>query len=357
MRRLIPVPVLRHVVVLVSVLAVASAGAVAAHSPDPMMGGDHWTQDQTVGFDWKTGQVPPAWLQEPVRDAAADSNASRASRAAVFVLADGAPSAIAYGEPTPCGPNGIACFSRAGAPERFGMWFRRHGHAFDWGYLRWCQAYTSWPDGCYDVENIALDEFGHVQILGHHQNYDDQRDYGDAVVQALSRTKPRAYWDAHRYGRCDVAVLQREYDVPSRTTLISSCLDLGTSLSLAASDTPIAYRGGVTFTATLRVATNTAYDRLSANLLSGRTVLLQRRATGSTSWSTVGEMTPGTAGTYTWSATPLVTAEWRAVFPEPPVEGVRASTSGSVTVSVGACTTSCPLVIDPRHTPQQGDRR
>jgi hypothetical protein len=232
------------------------------------------------------------------------------------------------------------------------MWFRRHGHVFDWGSLRWCQAYTTWPDGCYDVENIALDEFGHVQILGHHQNYDDQRDYGDAVVQALSRTKPRAHWDAHRYGRCDVAVLQREYDVPSRTTLISSCLDLATSLSLAASDTTLAYRGAVTFTATLRVATNAAYDRLSANLLSGRTVVLQRRSSGSTAWSTVSEMTPGTSGTYTWTATPIVTAEWRAVFAEPPVEGVRGSSSAAVSVSVAACTTSCPLVVDPRPAPQ-----
>jgi hypothetical protein len=312
---------LRAVPVLASLLVLVTAGTVAAHAPDPMMGGDHWAQDQTVGFDWKPGQVPPAWLQEPVRDAAADSNASRASRAAVFVLSDGAASPIAYGEPTPCGPNGIACFSRAGAPG-FGMWFRRHGHVFDWGSLRWCQAYSTWPDGCYDVENIALDEFGHVQILGHHQNYDDQRDYGDAVVQALSRTKPRAHWDAHRYGRCDVAVLQREY------------------------------RGAVTFTATLRVATNAAYDRLSANLLSGRTVVLQRRSSGSTAWSTVSEMTPGTSGTYTWTATPIVTAEWRAVFAEPPVEGVRGSSSAAVSVSVAACTTSCPLVVDPRPAPQ-----
>ena len=41
----------------------------------------------------------------------------------------------------------------------------------DWGTLKWCQAYASPPNGCYDAETIALDEFGHVEGLNHHVNF------------------------------------------------------------------------------------------------------------------------------------------------------------------------------------------
>ena len=51
------------------------------------------------------------------------------------------------------------------------MWLREQGHVYDWGTLKWCQAYASPPNGCYDAETIALDEFGHVEGLGHHVNY------------------------------------------------------------------------------------------------------------------------------------------------------------------------------------------
>ena len=43
------------------------------------------------------------------------------------------------------------------------MWFREQGRVFDWGTLEWCQMYTTAPNGCYDVETVALDEFGHVE--------------------------------------------------------------------------------------------------------------------------------------------------------------------------------------------------
>ena len=109
------------------------------------------------------------------------------------------------------------------------MWLREHGRVFDWGTLRWCQMSSSPPNGCYDVETIALDEFGHVEVLAHHVNYSDDRDYLDAVVQTYSRTKPKEGWDEHALGRCDVATLQRQYDVPTSSTKISTCLDVDTT--------------------------------------------------------------------------------------------------------------------------------
>ena len=101
------------------------------------------------------------------------------------------------------------------------MWLREQGHVFDWGTLKWCQTYTTAPNGCYDAETIALDEFGHVEGLDHHVNFATTRDYADAVVQTFSRTKPATGWNMHtlrplrrgdapaavRHGRVDREVL------------------------------------------------------------------------------------------------------------------------------------------------------
>ena len=77
------------------------------------------------------------------------------------------------GSMVPCSSYGIACMNRTGVPDSFaGMWFRPHGWQFDWGTLKWCQALAAFANGCYDVENVALDEFGHMELLGHHVNYE-----------------------------------------------------------------------------------------------------------------------------------------------------------------------------------------
>jgi hypothetical protein len=332
-----------HLAALVSSVLLVVPGVALGHSPDPTVGGALWAQDQLVRYDWRSGQVPPLVMQAAINGAAAGSNASRASRAAVFDFDPAGTSLIAYGEPTPCGVNGIACFNRGGAPVSFGIWFRRHGHVFDWGALRWCQLYDAPPDGCYDAENITLDELGHVQVLGHHQNFADNSDYLDAVVQTLSRTKPRAGWNAHAYGRCDRATLQRTYDMRAWTAGYSTCLDLNTTLSMAVSARAVPYRGSATFTATLRVGTSTAYGRLSGNPASGRAVTLQRRVPGGT-WATIDTMSQGAAaGTYAETFGLTTTYEWRAVFRTPTGEGLNGSTSPGITLTVGPCTLSCPL--------------
>jgi len=110
-----------------------------------------------------------------------------------------------YTVEAPGGWTGLACF-RAIAPTWFAVYLRENGHRFDWGTLRWCVV-TYRPNGCYDAENITLDELGHVLGLGHHVNLPDDSDYGDAVVKTYSRAKPRAFYNAHVFGRCDVATL------------------------------------------------------------------------------------------------------------------------------------------------------
>ena len=208
--------------------------ATTAHSPDPYLAGALFAQNQDVRFRWRAGEAPPAAMQAAIKAAAADANRSRLSRAATFTSDAAGASWINYGLNVGCGVNGLACFSRVNAPNSFTMSFREQGHIFDWGVLHWCQMTVNQPNGCYDAENIALDEFGHVEILNHHVNFGDDHDYLDAVVQTYSHIKPLVGWNAHAFGRCDVATLQRKYDLPLMTTAYSTCLDLATSAGITA---------------------------------------------------------------------------------------------------------------------------
>jgi hypothetical protein len=326
--------VLAGAVAGVIVLLVAAAG-VTAYSPDPVFSGGRYNQNQNLPFSWRSGAVPAAVYQTAIKAAAADASNSRGSQAATFSYAAGSSSLIGYGTGATCGPKGIACFTR-NAPSSFTMWMREQGHVFDWGSLRWCQAYTTWPNGCYDVENIMLDEFGHVEILNHHSNLASGADYTDAVVQELSRTKPTAGWNAHSFGRCDVASLQLQYDMQGWGAKYSTCLDLATTLSLVASPGAVAKGGTTTLTATLKVADQASYVRLALNPVALRSVTLQRRNAGTTAWTSIGTMANGsTSGTYRTSLSLQARTEFRAVFTKPADEGLRAATSSVVTVSVG----------------------
>jgi len=333
-------------IVLLPVIGVA--GPAAAHSPDPVLSGALWAQDQNVHYRWRAGQAPPAAMQTAINAAATDAGATRRSRAATFTFDVAGASWINYGLDVACGVNGIACFSRVNAPGSFSMSFREQGHVFDWGRLRWCQL-SAFADGCYDAENVALDEFGHVDILTHHLNYADNRDYLDAVVQTFSHTKPNVGWSAHAFGRCDVASLQRKYDLQLSTAKYSTCLDLATTLSIGASATSVGYGGAVTFTAKLIVTDLAEYERLGGNPVSGRTVTIQRRPPGG-AWTSVATMTVASTsgGTYSFRASSVTsTAEWRAVFPKPSGDGLRGAASGALTVYVSGCTTApCPLSAD-----------
>ncbi len=324
-------------------LLVTIAVPVVAHAPDPTFSSGAIEQDLELAFRWRTGSEPPATLRTAILAAAQDVTESRRSRAATFVHAATGPNPIGYGAGATCGVNGIACFTRT-LPASFTMWFRAQGHVFDWGTLKWCDAYTTPPNGCYDVENVALDEFGHIEGLAHHVNFADDRDYLDAVVQTYSRTKPRDGYDAHKFGPCDTAALQRLYDIQTTWQNISQCLDLGSNLVIDAEPTSLLRGQSATLTATLRIADVSSYGRLANNLLSKRIVTLERRIAGSTTWSTVGTMVAGASGTYVLTTTVSSTTEYRAIFNAPSDEGLRADTSPIVKVTVTGCTRPpCPL--------------
>lgn len=324
-----------------AILGVLATGPALAHGPDPALSGGTYDQNQALEFRWRSGSEPPSAMRGAVLAAAGDSNASRASRAATFAYDSTATNPIGYGTGT-CGVNGLACFTRT-VPTGFTMWLREHGRVFDWGTLRWCQMQASPTNGCYDAETIALDEFGHIEVLNHHVNFSDESDYTDAVVQTFSRTRAKTGWNMHAYGRCDTATLQMKYDLTTLSSLYSRCLDLPTVVTMSISDTSISYGGLVGFTAYLKVATNTDYGRLSANPIGARTVRLQIRLLGSSTWTNLVTLSAGsTTGTYVASLRLYATADFRSVFSTPSNEGLRGDTSPTVRITVAPCSGNCP---------------
>jgi hypothetical protein len=318
--------------------SVLTAGAATAHGPDPALSGGGFAQNQVLRFRWRAGAEPAAVIKTAIKAAAGDANDSRSSKAASFIYDASGGSPIGYGLGATCGVNGLACFTRD-VPDDFTMWFREQGHVFDWGTLKWCEAYDTPPNGCYEAENIALDEFGHVEGLGHHDNYASDSDYEDAVVQTYSRTKPQDGWNKHVFGRCDVARLQIIYDIVLASARYSTCLDLSTVLTISASPTQIVVGGSTTLTATLKVVDADAYGRLGGNAVSGRVVNLQRRAVGTTTWVAAGTMPAGSVtGTYVLAQRPGGATEYRAVFSTPSTEGINGDSSPAVRVDVTGCT-------------------
>ncbi len=313
-----------------ALLATTSAAPVGAHDPDPTFSGGPMASNTTLSWRWTGGTFPSA-MKSAVRAAATDANGSRASKAPTFAHASGAPNAIYYGTSVPCGVNGLACMRRS-TPDWFGIWLRENGHRFDWGTLRWCEMSGS-PNGCYQAETITLDELGHVLGLDHHVNYGDDRDYDDAVVQTYSHTKPRTGWNADGFARCDVASLQQMYDVPSSTTRYSTCLSVPTTLSMTASAAWVTAGSTVTFTAHLGTD---GRGKLSNNKVTGRTVVLQEHL--SSGWSDVVTMSALSSGTYRAAISIRANRDYRARFRKPSNEGLGASSSNVISVSVtGSC--------------------
>ena len=324
-------------------LMAGTPGPAGAHSPDPVLSGGLFAQNASLRFKWATGGTPPAAMRTAINDAAADSNASRASKAPTFKYDTAGSNAVYYGVDVPCGVNGLACFRRD-APTWFAISLRENGHRFDWGTLRWCEMNGD-PTGCYDAENVMLDELGHVLGLDHHVNFADDSDYTDAVVQTYTHAKARVGWNAHVFGRCDVATLQQQYDVASWSTLYSTCLDIPARTTLSATPTSVAAGSTVTFTATL---TSAGDGRLSNNPMSGRVVVLQRRS--GTSWMDVLTLRPGaTAGSYAGSQALQGSGDYRAAYRKTSTEGVRTSvsTAVSITVVTGCTQKLCPLFVQP----------
>lgn len=321
-------------------LCLLAASPAQAGLPTPASGAT-WNPNQKVAYRWKEDSVPPAWMKPAIHAAAADSNQSRASRAAILSYAPDAPSWIAY---TPDMPNGAIGYAVRNVPDSFKVRLIPHGHVFDWGTLHWCQFYDTPPSGCYDAEMVALHELGHVQTLGHIEDSPEPADsWLDSIMHVAVKSKAKTGWNMHEFGRCDVARLQIRYETLDTRTPYSTCLALPTTLALTTSSGSADYGTNVTLTATLSISSGAQYPNLAGDRLSGRTVQLQRRASSSDAWSTVAEMSAlsDATGRYTKSVKVTTFYEWRARFVAPADEGLTNSTSAVVRIYVSGCATNC----------------
>ena len=321
-------------------IALAAAGVMAALAVEPVSAalptpasGRAWDPNQRVDYRWKEGAEPPAWAKAAIAAAAADVTASRKSKAAVFAQRDDGPAWIAYTDDIPT--NYAIGYAVRHAPESFSIRLRPHGTHLDWGVLRWCQFFDDPPNGCYDAETVTLHEFGHVETLGHIDDADVD-EWTDSVMHVAVRSKAKAGWNQHVFGRCDVARLQVRYEALTSGTPISTCLDLSTDLSLSPSTSSVAYGSSLTLTAGLKISADTSYPNLASDPLSGRAVVLQSRALGATAWATIGDMSAiaDDSGRYVKTLTLTSTYDWRAVFSAPKDEGLTGATSNVSRLSV-----------------------
>jgi hypothetical protein len=318
----------------------AAVAPLVEPRPVPVYDGSQWPLNTVLTFRWQPGEAPPDWAREAIRAAAADASTTKGSRAASFQYDSAATDTVRY---TTLGPTtcryGIACASRD-IPSWWTVRLRPHGTEFSWGVLRWCQRQD--VDGCFDLERTMLHELGHIAGMAHPEDHGFRLGARKTVMHAIVPARPKAGSLQHAYGTCDVAALQLKFDVPGSGAAISDCLALDTRLTLSAGRTRVEPGESVRLTATLSIAARAEYERLAGNALRGRSVLLRYRPAGSSlSWSTVWMKDGSTNGTYVASIAPLADWDFQAVFRAPDDEGLRASSSGLVTVRVGACSSTC----------------
>lgn len=304
----------------------------AAASPTPAHG-QKWASNQSVEYRWKDSHVPPGWAKTAINAAAGDSNRSRAAQAAVFAHAEAGSSWIAYTSNLPT--NWAIGYTVADVPNSFSIRLRPQGSRLDWGTLHWCEFYSIPPRGCYDMEMVALHEFGHVQTLDHADEAGVDR-FIDTVMHATVHSKPKAGWNMHEFGRCDVARLQIRYHPLTSATRFSTCLELPSVLTLTSSSSGLeTYGTGVALIARLSVSDAVQYANLAGQRADGREIALESRAPGG-SWEAAGNLAPMDDGTGRYTSTITVTGTyyWRAVFADPTGEGLNPSTSAALLISM-----------------------
>jgi hypothetical protein len=218
-------------------------------------------------------------------------------------------------------------------PSFWGVWLRPHGTEYAWGTLRWCQ--KNGADGCFDLRRIMLHELGHIVGLNHPSSAGFTLGANETVMHAISPAKPKPGSSRHAFGRCDVATLQELYDTPDNKTVISSCNDVATTLTLTAAKSAVDAGETVRLTAELRVEDKDAYGLLAGDPLNGRSVSIKyRRAASDDEWTTAWMRSLYASGRYELAIAPQASWEFKAIFPSPGDEGLRFSHSGVVIVKV-----------------------
>ncbi len=330
-------------------LAVEPGPSLQALAPVPESQPQTWAPNKVLRYRWSGGdQTPPSWMRPAIHDAASAVADSRRSRAATFAFSSDADDTIGVVEKMSGNCiRAIACASRD-IPHWWRIWLRPHQTEMHWGTLKWCQAYSKPEGNCFDIERTVLHEMGHVEGLAH-PDASQGLSATDTVMHGLIPRRGQPGWQMHRFGPCDVARLQRRYDVLGSGTSYALCDRVDTRITVGASASSVPFRGSVTITATLRVRDRDGYGELGGNLVSGRDVLIQRRPPGG-SWTSFDASRGASPGTYQFTFHPWMTYEYRAAFDQPSGDGLSGDISGVVTVNIAKCTSLCPEAATARYT-------
>ena len=230
-----------------------------------------------------------------IKAAAADANATRASKAATFTYDAGRlqPDRLRVG--ATCGVNGLACFTRTRPRPASRCGCASRVMSSTGARSSGARRTPSPPNGCYDAETIALDEFGHVEGLEPPRQL--RRRLG-----LPRRRRPDLLADqaVGRLEHAHVRPLRRRDRSSSSTTCrrgprsTRPAWTWPPTLTLSASSTAVAHRRHDDAD---RDAQGRRLRRRTGgsggNPVTGRTVTLQRRAPGATTWATVGTMPAG----------------------------------------------------------------
>lgn len=307
--------------------------------PVPESQPETWLKDAVLDYRWGK-HAPKSWMRPAMNSAAGDVAASRGSRAARFGYdSDGAGVVQLAGSMSGNCERALACATRD-IPHYWRISVRPQGVRAGSITTRWCQAYESPPDGCFDLRRTMLHEFGHIEGLAHPDDHGFRLGPLETVMHPISPSKGRAGWQMRRFGSCDVARLQRRYDTITPSASYAVCDRVDTQLSVAASRSSVGYREPVRITARLRVRDRDGYGQLGGNSVSGRDVLIQRRTPGG-SWTSFQASDGSSAGSYEFTFQPWTTYEYRAIFDRPARDGLTGDVSGVVTVRVAPCTSDC----------------
>jgi hypothetical protein len=328
---------------LALVLVLASAVSAAAIAPDPPSPSGKWGQGVVLHPRWSDANPPPSWMQGPVLDAVSDSNATRASRAPFLSYSSSGEGTIAY-TASGCGA-ALACANKTVSDYTWRIRLTEHGAVFNNPSLtvRWCDNPNYSGTNCWDVERVALHEFGHVLGLGHNPVDDTSM----TIMYEKVHSNGGPGWQTHVFKSCDQARLQLQYDVPTTSSTYASCLSglsnagangLKTTVTFATTATILCVGESATMSGTLKVQDLSGYGLLGGNALGSRSVVIQRAPHGQTNF--IDYTTVTTASNGGWSRTVSTLAstdyDWRAKFAS--LSGLNGSTSASVRIRwLNAC--------------------
>ena len=248
--------------------------------PGPALSGGLFGQNQVLGSAGAPARSRPPPSRPRSRPPRPTPTRPAPRRPRRSPTTPAAPTRSATAPGATCGVNGLACFTRD-APNGFTMWLREQGHVFDWGTLKWCQAYTT------PAERLLRRRDDRARRVRARRGPRPPRATTPTTrTTATPSSRPsrgrsrRRLEHARRSGAATWRPSSSSTTCTAWTAKYSTCLDLATVLTLAASSTVDRRRrlGDVDRDAQGRL--DSVPTASGGNPIGGRTVTLQRRAAG-----------------------------------------------------------------------------